>query len=196
MLKLLKKISFITSERLRKGNKIAFDAYIKHPRNIRTGNGVRILSDCMLDAAGSAAIHLGDKVQIGRHVYLGAFSTDLAIGRNSVLNRHAYIDARGGITIGADVLIGPYARLVSYEHVFDDTGVPIIRQGVRTAEIVIEDDVWIGAGATVLAGVRIGRGSVIAAGAVVTRSCDPFSVLAGVPARLIRRRTDAKAATP
>jgi len=81
------------------------------------------------------------------------------------------------------------------DHVFDDPTRPILEQGLRAFGITIEDDAWIGAGAIILDGVRIGRGAVVGAGAVVTRDVAPHTVVAGVPARLVRRIQRQRAAT-
>lgn len=73
-------------------------------------------------------------------------------------------------------------------HRYQRTDIPIKEQGIEARGILIQDDVWIGAGVTILDGVEIGRGSVIAAGAVVTKNVEPFSVMAGVPAHLLKCR--------
>ncbi len=94
----------------------------------------------------------------------------------------------GAITIGHFVRIAPHVMIIAAQHRFDDPTRPIHGQGMKHAPITIEDDVWIGGGAHIMAGVRIGRGSVIGAGAVVTKDIPPFSVAVGVPARVIRSR--------
>jgi len=86
------------------------------------------------------------------------------------------------------VLMGPRVTLLAENHVFDDLDLPIKEQGVVRSAIHIEDDCWLGAGSTVLAGVTVGHGSVVAAGSVVTKDVPPGSVVAGVPAKLVRSR--------
>jgi len=96
----------------------------------------------------------------------------------------------GPLRVGADVMMGPRCVLISDNHAMDDTSRPMNTQGfVASSPIVIEDDVWIGAGVTVLPGVRIGRGSVIGAASVVTKDVPPWTVAAGNPARVVRQRT-------
>ncbi len=90
--------------------------------------------------------------------------------------------------IGDDVRIAPHAMIIAANHVFDDSDRPISAQGLRSAPIVIEDDVWIGGRVSIMAGVTIGRGSVLAAGAVVTKDVPPGVVVGGVPARTIKQR--------
>ncbi|MDL2305398.1 acyltransferase, partial [Bacteroides sp. OttesenSCG-928-D19] len=72
-------------------------------------------------------------------------------------------------------------------HNFEDVNIPIDEQGVDTLPVVIEDDVWIGANAVILPGVTVGKHSVIAAGSVVSRSVPPYSVCAGIPAKVIKQ---------
>lgn len=179
---------FSIKARLNGRSKISLGARIKFPRHLSIGRRVIIRSGAVIDAPGNCVLILGDQVNLNQGVYLGAFGTQFKVGARTQFNRNAVADGRGGMTIGEDVLIGPGAQLISYQHRFADPEVPINRQGLSLAEITVEDDVWIGAGATVLAGVRIGRGSIVGAGAVVTKSCPPFSILGGVPARIIGQR--------
>lgn len=118
----------------------------------------------------------------------------IEIGDRTVIRPQTIIMANdiARIIIGNDVLIGSGAHFYAANHAFDRPGVKIADQGHSLAEdLVIEDDVWIGANAIILPGVRIGRHSVIAAGSVVTKSVEPFSVYSGVPARKIRTIGDA-----
>jgi len=92
------------------------------------------------------------------------------------------------IRIGNNVLIAAGVRMITRKHGFGDLSHPMARQGYTNAPIVVEDDVWIGFGAVILPGVTIGKGSIVGSNAVVTRDVDPFTIVGGVPARLIRRR--------
>ena len=79
------------------------------------------------------------------------------------------------------------AKLVfAVNHVFNDPTRPFVEQGITAQGIIIEDDVWIGSGAVITDGVRVGKGSVVAAGSVVTHDVAPHTIVAGVPARLVR----------
>jgi len=174
--------------RLRSHSRVSLLTTLKFPKFISIGKNCIIRSGAMIDAPRPGVVRIGDNVDINRHVYLGGFGDHLEIGSGSTLNRNAFIDARGSVRIGSKVMIGPYAKLISYSHIFADPDKPMIEQGISIKEIVVDDDVWIGAGAIVLPGVHLGRGSIVGAGAVVTRSCAPGSVLAGSPARVIRSR--------
>jgi maltose O-acetyltransferase len=107
----------------------------------------------------------------------------MRIGDKSIINRDCTLDGRGGVTIGSNVSISPEVMLITSEHLKDDPDF-----GIRDRPIVIEDYAWIGSRATILPGVTVGRGAVVAAGAVVTRDIQPFAVVGGIPARPIGKR--------
>ncbi|QDU70843.1 acyltransferase [Mucisphaera calidilacus] len=94
------------------------------------------------------------------------------------------------VHLGRYVMLGPRVMIVGDDHVFDRAGVPIIFAGrpPELHETVIEDDAWVGAGTIIMAGVRIGRGAIVAAGAVVTRDVPPFEIHAGIPAKKLKDR--------
>jgi len=85
-------------------------------------------------------------------------------------------------------MISPRVSIYAENHVFDSTEDTIKSQGVKRKTVVIEDDCWIAANSIILAGVTIGKGSVVAAGSVVSKDVPPYSVVAGVPARIIKSR--------
>ncbi len=187
MWRLLKFVFFVIHAKRSVDATVSLGARVKHPRFVLPGRRCRIHAGCSLDAPGPHELRLGERVTVNRGAYIGVFAP-VSIGDRTAINRNASIDARAEIRIGKDVLIGPGAQLIAYQHVFAAPDRTINAQGVRTGPILVEDDVWIGANAVVLVDVTIGRGSVVGAGAVVTRSCAPFSILAGVPARVIGMR--------
>ncbi len=97
-----------------------------------------------------------------------------------------------GIRIGKNVRIAPFVQMIASDHVFTDVNRPICGQGSKNAPITIEDDVWVAGKVIITAGVTIGTGSVLAAGAVVTKDVPPYSIVGGVPARIIRSRKETK----
>lgn len=107
----------------------------------------------------------------------------LEIGPNCSINYGASIGAMSSVTVGARCRIGPYVMIVDSEFhdVYDRSTLP------QPRPVVLEDDVWIGAKASILPGVTVGRGAIVGTGAVVTRDVEPFTVVAGVPAKVIRR---------
>lgn len=129
----------------------------------------------------------GSELYVHPHVAI-YFPQNVALGNNVYMNRGVFITARADVVIGDSVLIGPYTVINSGNHAYSDPDRAIRLQDHVSAPIVIEDDVWLGAHVTVLPGVTIGRGAVVAAGAIVTRDVEPNSVVAGVPARAIKHR--------
>ncbi len=111
----------------------------------------------------------------------------LVVGIGSFIGRGTFIQASGEVEIGANVLIAPYVKIWSSDHSFDGPGL-IRQQGHRFAKVTIGDDVWIGTGAIILRGVRVGTGAIIGAGSVVTRDVDQYTIVAGNPARTVRCR--------
>ena len=113
----------------------------------------------------------------------------VVIGEDTHIQGQVYITAMGPVIIGDKVQIAPRCNFYPYDHSFDDLERPIRDQPLRfRGGIVIEDDVWLGVGVTVLDGVTIGEGAVIGAGSVVTRDIPARSIAAGAPARVIRMR--------
>lgn len=107
-----------------------------------------------------------------------------SIGVSSLINWPAYFDISDTITIGNRVAIGPHTSFITSSHEIGDYRARAA--DLTTAPIVLEDGVWIGAGATILPGVTIGAGAIVAAGAIVTKDVPDNTLVGGVPARLIR----------
>ena len=110
----------------------------------------------------------------------------IRIGRDSLIGELNVLRGQGGITIGDRVYTAPSVQMLAVNHVFNDPNRPMIDQGITAEGIVVEDDVWIGAGAIITDGVRIGQGAVVAAGAVVTKNVLAHTVVGGIPARVIK----------
>jgi len=127
----------------------------------------------------------GKNVNVERGAWFGY---NLEIGDNSGIGVNAQLYTAGGIVIGDNVMMGPDVVILTQNHRYDDITRPMREQGYERAPVIIEDDVWIGTRVIVLPGVRIGQGSIIAAGAVVTRDIPPFSVVGGNPAKVIKKR--------
>lgn len=125
----------------------------------------------------------GKNIKLENSVLLSPF---IEIGDNTEINEFTRI--RANVQIGKDVLIAPGVQLLSINHEFRDIDVPMIEQGEREGSIVIEDDVWIGTNAVILQDVRIGAHSIVGAGAVVTKDTPAYSIVGGVPAKVIGSR--------
>jgi acetyltransferase-like isoleucine patch superfamily enzyme len=128
-----------------------------------------------------------------RVVFPNTISKDFKLGPYSLVSRGSYIC--GKVKAGKYVMLAPDVTIAGADHIFDQPGIPMYFAGrSELKETVIEDDVWIGARVCILAGIKIGRGSIVAMGSVVTKDVPPYSIVGGIPAKLIRQRFDAEAA--
>lgn len=164
---------------------------LRFANNIHLGRGSYLDEGVYIHACpGGVTIGENSLVMHGAvlHVYnfRGIPHSGIRIGRDSLIGEYSVIRGQGGVTIGDRVYTSPMTQIIAVNHVFDDPQRPFIDQGITAQGIVIEDDVWLGANVVVTDGVRVGRGSVVAAGAVVTRDVPAHTVVAGVPARVIR----------
>jgi acetyltransferase-like isoleucine patch superfamily enzyme len=116
----------------------------------------------------------------------------IQIGDNVTLNEWVYINGFGCVEIGDGVRIGHRSSIISSDHLSGDLASPIYQQGLVTGKTIIGAGVWIGCNATILKGVTIGPGAIVAAGAVVTKDVESNTIVAGVPARKIGIRGDAE----
>lgn len=147
----------------------------------------RVALSARIDATGGGSIRIGPRTEIGAGAILNTHGGDITIGADSSVNELAVLYGHGGLTIGSSVRIATHAVLVPANHgILRD--MQVRSQPQTKLGIVVEDDVWIGAGAKVLDGVTLARGSVIGAGAVVNRSTEPYSINVGIPARQIGTR--------
>lgn len=133
------------------------------------------------------AITLGSRVEIEHDVFIKMNSGSLTVGDYVFIGRGTELDVADSITIGAHSLIAPNVFITDHTH-RHARAVRLNAQGNRMAPVTIGSDAWIGAHAVVLAGVKIGDGAIVGAGAVVTNDVAPYSIVAGVPARLIGTR--------
>jgi acetyltransferase-like isoleucine patch superfamily enzyme len=134
-------------------------------------------------------VTLGEETVIRAGAMLLPSSGFISIGNKTSINHYTVINGQGGVTIGNSVMIAAFVSMFAANHHFDDPTLSILEQGTGTkGGIEIEDDVWIGTHAVILDGVIIGKGSVIGAGAVVTKDVMPYSVMTGVPAKMVRSR--------
>ena len=133
--------------------------------------------------------HAGANFLVYPNVYI-IFSHRMSVGHRVAINVGTYIDAGGELEIGNNVMIGPHCVISTRDHAIDFTNVPMCHQPVQYGKITIGNDVWIGANECIRRGVSIGDGSVIGAGAVVTKDVPSFSIVGGVPAKILRFRDD------
>ena len=111
----------------------------------------------------------------------------ILIRSGTYINRYTILDAHQQIEIGRNCMIGPHCFITDGDHGMK-AGMPIDQQPMQIAPVIIEDEVWLGAGVIVLKGVRIGRGAVVGAGSVVTSNVEPQAIAVGTPARVVGKR--------
>jgi acetyltransferase-like isoleucine patch superfamily enzyme len=127
------------------------------------------------------------------YIYPGVYLTHtygIRMGRSVALNTGVILDGRGGITIGDNVLIGPYVAISSSTHQYAQVDLPMNALDHVMQPVVLENDIWVGAHAFIRGGIRIGTGVVIAAGAVVVRDVPEYKIVGGVPAQVMGDRRE------
>ncbi|PIC69191.1 galactoside O-acetyltransferase [Sporosarcina sp. P16b] len=129
----------------------------------------------------------GDNVSIHPQVYIFN-ARELSVGDNVSIHPMCYIDATGRIQIGSDVSIAHGTTIMSTNHQYSDVNLPIKDQPIDLINTQIDDDVWVGAKVTILAGIKVESGSVLAAGAVITKDVSKHTIVGGVPAIEIKNR--------
>ncbi len=169
------------------------------PGNITIDKNCLIASHCNVcasdyDFSGSHALVKGkilihEGAHIDHGVYLQSLGGCIEVGEMTYIGPYVCMAGPGNITIGKNCLIASHSSAYANNHIFSDPHISIDSQGVTCESIVIEDDCWLGTGVRVLDGVTIGKGSIIGAGAVVTKSLPPYSIAVGVPAKVIRQRS-------
>ena len=165
---------------------------IKFCSKITCGRSVTLDNNVKINALSKVGIYIGNNVSILNSTIIdctGVFNNigeGLTIGDNVGIAQNCFIQVRGSVSIGNDVIFGPNVSIFSENHLYENKNIPIIKQGVLRKGVIIEDGVWIGTRAVVLDGVTIGKNSVIAAGSVVNKNVPPFTVYGGVPAKIIK----------
>jgi acetyltransferase-like isoleucine patch superfamily enzyme len=165
---------------------------LRFASHVVLGHGAYLDQGVYLHAC-PAGIHIGARSLVMHGSVLHVYNfrnlphAGIWIGDDSLIGEYNVIRGQGGVRIGHRVYTSPMVQIIAVNHVFDDPSRPFIDQGITAEGITIEDDVWIGSGAVITDGIRVGKGAVIAAGAVVTKDVDPYTVVGGVPARVLRR---------
>jgi acetyltransferase-like isoleucine patch superfamily enzyme len=157
---------------------------------VSLGQQVRMHDTVQLDTSYGGRIAVGSHTELLPGVLLMTYGGSIQVGERCSINPYTVIYGHGeGVRIGNDVLIAGHCLIIPANHVFTRTDIPINRQGTSSKGITIDDDVWIGAGCRILDGVHIGKGAIIAAGSVVNKSVEPFTIVGGVPAKKLKDRS-------
>jgi acetyltransferase-like isoleucine patch superfamily enzyme len=164
-------------------------AEVKYAGRVTLGKGAVLEPHARLCANGEgASISIGPETTIYPYALLKANGGKIEINGPVAIHDYCVLYGNGGIVIEGDVHIAAHTAIVASEHDYTRLGTDDFSQEVKGRGIKIEKSVWIGANAVILDGVTIGTGSVIGAGAVVTRDIPPHSIAVGVPARVIKKR--------
>ncbi|UBF25155.1 acyltransferase [Kovacikia minuta CCNUW1] len=156
---------------------------------ISIGNQSSISSNVALNCwVPNSKIVIHDRVRIDRGVFLNPLGGRIEIDDMTYIGPYVCVGGPGRIKIGRNCLIASHTSMYANSHNFSNLDIPISKQGLTCKGIQIEDDCWLGTGVRILDGVTIGKGSVIGAGAVVTKDIPPYSVAVGVPAKVIKNR--------
>ena len=172
-----------------RGVRIRFGSKLRLGRNVIIGDFVEI------NALSKNGVVFGNNVTISKFGFIECSSVldnlgeGIHIGNNVGIAQNVFIQVRGEIRIGNDVIIGPNVTMISENHNFSILDKAIRLQGVNRIGIVIEEGVWIGTGSVILDGVTVGKNSIIAAGSIVRSDVPEFAIVGGVPARIIKFRS-------
>jgi acetyltransferase-like isoleucine patch superfamily enzyme len=165
---------------------------LRNPKGIFFGNKVVLDEGVCVHANANSKISFGDYVSIGRYTACVAKEGDIELGDGANIGSYCRVATQSGIKIGASTLIGAYAYIGPGNHVIDPTDpTPLIARGMeKLGGVVIGSNVWVGAKATILDGVTIGDGAVIGAHSLVREDVPENTIVAGTPAKIIRKIED------
>lgn len=173
---------------------IAPSSVVKCRSKIRCGKNLSIAKGCHIDAISKDGIRFGNNVSVGKYTTIECSGTLTNLGKGLIvgdrvgLGTHGFFGCAGGVKIGNDTIFGNYVSLHSENHNFETIDVPIRLQGINRRGIKIGNDCWIGAKVTLLDGTIIGDGCIVAAGAVVRGIIPSYSIIGGVPAKILKTR--------
>lgn len=167
---------------------------IKHKSLIKVGKSVFFGDNVEVNALSKNGIVIGDNVSIHRNTIIECtgvirnIGEGLIIGDNVGIAQNCFIQVRGSVKIGNNVIFGPDVSVFSENHNFENPDLPVNVQGETRKGVTIEDGVWIGTRSVVLDGITVGKNSIVAAGSIVNKDVPPYSIVGGVPAKIIRMR--------
>lgn len=174
------------------GKRVSFFAISK----IKWGKFLRLGNDVHVSALSRHGVEFGDNVSVGafsRIIVSTSFSNigeKIKIGNNVGIGEFAYLGGSGGLEIGDECIVGQYLSCHPENHNYQNIEISIRHQGVNRKGIKIGKNCWIGSKVTILDGVEIGDGCILAAGSVITKSFPDNSIIGGIPAKLLKTRTN------
>ncbi len=170
-------------------NEVERLAQLTHQETLRASANVTLGADCYISPT-AGIINFDDySLECGDECYVAAHACvigSVKLGSNCTINPYTVV--RDNVITGDGVRIGAHTSILAMNHCFDDVTTPVWKQGISSKGIRIGDDVWIGSHVVVLDGIQIGSHSIIAAGSVVTKDVEPYAIVGGNPAKLLRSR--------
>jgi acetyltransferase-like isoleucine patch superfamily enzyme len=166
---------------------------LRHPHKIRLGDNVVVDDNCLLDAKGDGnrGITIGSGAFIGRNTIVSCKNGDIDIEEGANIGFNCELFSASSVRVGAHTLIAAYCYLIGGDHDFSDATRPVLEQSRRSVGVTVGTGAWLGAGAKILDGVAIGDGGIVGAGAVVRDDVPPGAIAAGIPAKIVGRRSEA-----
>lgn len=161
---------------------------------ISLGKTVTIGDNVEVNALSKFGVSIGDNVSILKGTIIECtgvireLGEGLIIGNNVGIAQNCFIQVRGKVIIGNNVIFGPNVSIFAENHNFNNPDLPVSVQGETRKGVIIEDGVWLGTRVVILDGVTVGKNSIIAAGSIVTKDVAPYTIVGGIPAKVIRNR--------
>jgi acetyltransferase-like isoleucine patch superfamily enzyme len=172
-----------------RGTVIGRGVVLRCPGQISIGDHVMLDDYVVLDAKGDhSQVTIGNQVLIGRSSILSCNQASIRIGNVVSIGPFVHFACKSLVEVGSHVQIGSGVQIMAGSHASDDPDILITQQERLSEGIVMGDNVWIGASATILDGVTIGTGSIVGAGSVVNKDVPPDSLVLGNPARVVKNR--------
>jgi acetyltransferase-like isoleucine patch superfamily enzyme len=163
-------------------------------KKVSLGKTITIGDNVEINALSKSGVSIGDNVSILKGTIIECtgvireLGEGLIIGNNVGIAQNCFIQVRGKVVIGDNVIFGPNVSIFSENHCFSDPEMPVSMQGVSRKGVTVEEGAWIGTRAVILDGVNIGKNSIVAAGSIVTKDVPPYTIVGGIPARIIKNR--------
>jgi len=166
---------------------------ISHKHMITLGSVVTIENNVVIDGLTKGGIVIGNNTTLKSGVIvdsglLSNIGESLFIGNNVGISQGCFLQVSADLNISDNVIIGPYVKIYTENHNHANLKEFINTQGVSRKSVYIDKGVWIGSGSIILPGITLGKGCIVGAGSVVTKDVNPYTIVAGVPAKCIKKR--------
>jgi acetyltransferase-like isoleucine patch superfamily enzyme len=188
---LKKQLIYLIIKLLEKADKFIYQLRyykLKNTEGVNISKHAKVKKTANIEIRFGGTIEIDERTEILDGVMIFTYGGNIKIGKSCSINAQTILYGHGGLTIGNDVLIAGQCMIIPSNHNFSDSTKTIMAQGNTSKGIVIHDDVWIAHGCSILDGITIGKGAIIAAGSVVNKDVPPYTVYGGVPAKFLKNR--------